>query len=72
MFDEQDHGYFTHSMDHILMESLLFSLGQKEKKTKFHHHYEAWEENSLMGFAPFFKENKSEDSEAKDPYNILH
>ena len=68
VFDEQDHNYFTHSVDHVLMESLLHSLGQTEnnRKTKFHHNWESWEENSLMGFAPFYKENKPK----SDPFNL--
>jgi len=43
VFDEQGHDYFTHSTDFVLMESLLFALGQTEsRKTKFHHDWEVW------------------------------
>jgi len=52
----------------VLMESLLFSLGKKEttRKTKFHHGWEAWEENNTIGFAPYYKRNKLSD----DPFNL--
>ena len=78
MFDEQGHDYFTYAMDYVLMESLLFALGQKEntRKTKFHHNWEVYEENSLMGFAPFYMPNRAwQESfdpfyDPADPFNI--
>ena len=30
LFDGQDHGYFTYSLDMVLMESLVHTLGQRE------------------------------------------
>ena len=61
VFDEQDHSYFTYSLDLVLMESLLFALGASENplRTAFHHNWEDWKENNIIGFAPYFKENKA-------------
>ena len=44
VFDEQEHDYFTQSIDFVLMESLLHTLGVKEnrRRTKFHHDWESW------------------------------
>merc|ERR1712060_239053 len=67
IFDGQDHGYFTYSLDLVLMNSLLYALGHAEdvSKTRFFHDSAAWEENNEIGFAPFYKQNKI------DPFNIL-
>ena len=61
VFDEQGHDYFTYSADLVLMESLLYALGAAENplRTIFHHDWEAWEQNNLMGFAPIYKSNKA-------------
>lgn len=59
VFDEQGHSYFTSAQDYVLVESLLFALGKSERvrKTRFHHNWEIWEENALLGFAPVFRRN---------------
>ena len=62
------------------MESLLHALGQKEstEKTRFHHDWEAWEINNLMGFAPVYKTNRLwdylDDKESREshPFNFLN
>ena len=45
-------------------------------KTKFHHNWEAYEENNTIGFAPFFMPNRAWQEafdpfyDATDPFNI--
>ena len=70
VFDGKDHAYFTYSEDLVLMESLLFTLGQSENplRTKFVHDWEPWLENFEMGFAPVFK--KHQNSHYSDPYYL--
>ena len=76
VFDEQSHSYFTQSLDFVLMESLLHALGQTEnaRKTRFHHDWEAWEVNNLMGFAPVYKRNTlwGFDADERSTFNFLN
>lgn len=34
LFDGQNHGYFTYSLDLVLMDSLVYALGRKENPLK--------------------------------------
>ena len=69
IFEQQEHAYFHHSLDFVLMESLLHALKSPDDLPLIHEHFDSLHTNDVIGFAPVYKSNTRPKSASKDNLN---